>query len=227
MKYHGIFADNYRGHLAGMVGTRGAYGAVLRTRVTPVNPETPAQLAVRNFFKGTSSGFNLLTPAQMEAWRTLGSETKRTDSQGAKYKLTAINMYKSVNQPLLYAGELAIADPPSSLAVTPMTDFGIPEPITPATTTLDLEFGPDPLSATEKLVVDIVENVSAGISNVSSKYSRLAVSIAGKDSPLTVTINLTPIIGRRYWLQARILDISNGQYSAPLEASVVVTAVIP
>lgn len=93
IKFGGGITDA-RGSIAGNTYSRNHYGAFMRARVTPVNPNTDRQVTVRAaiaFLAARWSG--TLTLAQRTAWNLYGSSVAMTDKLGATMYLTGYNHY--------------------------------------------------------------------------------------------------------------------------------------
>lgn len=88
------------------------FGAYLRNRVIPTNPNTTKQSDVRSNLGTLSSGWRALTEAKRLAWTALGASMTRTDSLGETYTLTGQQCYVSLNRNLNTVGGTAITDAP-------------------------------------------------------------------------------------------------------------------
>jgi hypothetical protein len=60
-----------RGSIGGNTYSRNRYGAYIRQRVKPVNPNTVAQSIARSIFSSISAGWRLLTQERRDYWNTL------------------------------------------------------------------------------------------------------------------------------------------------------------
>ena len=93
------------GALGGLVFSRNAGGPYMRARVTPTNPNTPEQQAVRAFLSQlTSLWVNSLTVAQRQGWTDYAANVPLINRIGQSRNVTALNMYVRSNVPLLQAG---------------------------------------------------------------------------------------------------------------------------
>jgi len=70
------------GKLGGHVFARNRGGAYMRTKVTPTNPNTSVQSAVRSAFASISSAWSSLTTSQRKSWNTAVNLFKKTDVFG-------------------------------------------------------------------------------------------------------------------------------------------------
>ena len=88
VKFGGGLTDA-RGSIAGNTFSRNHFGAFVRARVTPTNPNTDRQVHVRASLAFLSARWsNTLTLAQRTAWELYGSSVAMTDVLGATIYLT-------------------------------------------------------------------------------------------------------------------------------------------
>lgn len=116
----GEVVNDARGKIAGIVFSKNKSGAYTRTKVTPVNPNSPAQQAVRSFFAQLAQNWSaVLTAAQRAAWTAYAVTYPRTDIFGNSLTLNGMNMYIALNSRLLLTGNALINTPPLTNAVNP------------------------------------------------------------------------------------------------------------
>lgn len=116
IKWGALVVDG-RGKIGGQVASKNRAGAYMRTKVTPVNPQSAAQLAVRNRFTVYSQGWSSLTQAQRDAWNAAVSDFARTDIFGDLKNPTGFNLYQRLNNNLVTCGVAAISAPPLPASV--------------------------------------------------------------------------------------------------------------
>jgi len=116
MKWGALVVDG-RGKIGGHVASKNRAGAYLRTKVTPVNPQSSDQLTVRNRFTTYSQLWRGLTQAQRDAWNAAVADFARTDIFGDLKNPTGFNLYQRLNNNLVLASETAITSPPTPEAV--------------------------------------------------------------------------------------------------------------
>lgn len=93
VKYGGGIVDA-RGSIAGNTFSRNHYGAYVRARTSPINPNTAAQQLVRNSVAFLAARWaDTLTLAQRTAWNLYGSSVAMQDKMGATMYLTGYNHY--------------------------------------------------------------------------------------------------------------------------------------
>jgi hypothetical protein len=94
------------------------FGAYLRGRVIPTNPNTAAQVAQRTSIIARSQEWRALTSTQRAGWTALGLTIVRTDSLGQTYNLTGLQTYTFINRNLVYVGSAVLSTAPTLLGVT-------------------------------------------------------------------------------------------------------------
>jgi hypothetical protein len=116
----GEMVNDARGKIAGIVFSKNKSGAYTRTKVTPANPRTVAQQAVRANFANLSQQWSgTLTAAQRSAWTSYAVTFPRRDIFGNSLTLNGLNMFVALNAVLLQIGQPVVLTPPISPAVIP------------------------------------------------------------------------------------------------------------
>lgn len=87
-----------RGKLGGQVFTKSREGATVRTKVTPVNRRSPAQMAVRNALGALSRAWSYDPAVDREAWKSAAESVTRKNIFGDSYSLTGKSYFQSANQ---------------------------------------------------------------------------------------------------------------------------------
>ena len=101
------------GSVGGSVWSHNRYGAYIRARSIPVNPNTDRQVAVRNIVRSLSIAWQLtLTQAQRDAWNVYAANVAWLDPLGQSVYLTGLNHYIRSNTPRLQAIAPRIDDAP-------------------------------------------------------------------------------------------------------------------
>jgi len=154
-----------RGKIGGHVASRNRGGAYLRTKVTPVNPSTVYQAAVRNRLAGISTDWRALTAAQRLAWNAAVSDFAKTDIFGDLRNPSGFNLHQKLNNNLVNCGEAQLTAPPLPCAVDFLTSLSLTADYTLQTMTLT--YAPA-ISATHKILVFATPAISPGISFVKS-----------------------------------------------------------
>jgi len=124
------------GSLGGLTLSHNRAGMYLRSRVTPVNPGTGQQVAVRNAFSGLSTAWQqTLTKPQRDAWTTYAINVPVTGKLGNPLTLTGQQMYIRCNTPRIQAGLPRVDDGPivfahDSLAAVTVAAFDAADMVT-------------------------------------------------------------------------------------------------
>ena len=106
------------GRMGGTVAAHNRGGQYLRALVTPVNPNTALQQAVRTIFANLAQQWALLTDLQRDAWDDYAANVPVTNRVGDTINLTGFNMYQRSNVPREQVGLPRVDDGP--------TDFTLP-----------------------------------------------------------------------------------------------------
>lgn len=121
LKWSGFGATDGRGKLNGHVASKNRAGAYARTKVTPVNPQSSFQIAVRARLSAFSSGWRALTQAVRDQWDNAVGGFARTDVFGDLRNPTGKNLYTRLNQNLASVGAASIGTPPMPSGVETVT----------------------------------------------------------------------------------------------------------
>lgn len=97
----GMMMTDARGKLGGQVFSKNRSGAYVRTKVTPVNPQTTAQQANRSLLGTLSALWSALTEAQRDAWNSAVEQWQKTNVFGDLSKPTGKNLFTGLNKVLL------------------------------------------------------------------------------------------------------------------------------
>lgn len=97
MKYKSIGNSWQYGSIGGCTYSKNRFGAFVRNRAIPTNPQSGFQSAVRNYFAGLASDWrNTLTPTQRASWDDYALLTPKT-KYGEQYTPLGINWFVAIN----------------------------------------------------------------------------------------------------------------------------------
>lgn len=116
IKFGAIVTDG-RGKLGGHVLAKNRSGNYMRTKVTPVNPQTTFQQAQRAALGSLSSGWSGLNETQRQAWNGAVGSFQSTDIFGDLKSPTGKNLFTGLNRNLLNSGQSILNVPPNPEAV--------------------------------------------------------------------------------------------------------------
>lgn len=106
-----------RGKLGGQVFSKNRAGAYVRTKVTPSNPRTIAQMNSRSILGSLSVQWNSLTLAQVAAWNAATADWQKTDIFGDLKKPTGKNLFVQLNKNLQQSGQAIVTTVPAKVEV--------------------------------------------------------------------------------------------------------------
>lgn len=103
-----------RGKLGGQVASKNRSGAYVRTKVTPANPQTSYQSAVRQRLGSLSAEWSNLTEEQRKAWNESANsgQWNKTDIFGDARRPTGKNLFTGVNLVSLETTNTLLVDVP-------------------------------------------------------------------------------------------------------------------
>lgn len=217
MKWGALVTDG-RGKIGGHVASKNRAGAYLRTKVTPVNPATSFQAAVRSFFASLSQGWRALTPSEIVSWNAAVQNFSTTDIFGDLRNPTGKNLYQKLNTNLNTVGASLITVPPLPVGGGEVADFTLD--VTEGTGHFRVVLGAAVVPTGKAWVVEATPAITPGISFVKNQYRVLAVLPA----TTTGTQNLdtayaarfgAPVQGQQYFVRIKSIDITTGESGTP------------
>ena len=176
IKWGAIVVDG-RGKLGGHVFTKTKSGATMRTKVTPVNPQTPAQASARSRLGGNSQAWAGLSEAQRVGWNALASETSKTNIFGDQYFPSGKNLFTSVNNNLVMVGSASTVDAPTFTELPFITLMNAVVDVSASEISLNVQFTG---SADDTvLVIEASKPSSPGKYNFDGSFRQIAVTNGG------------------------------------------------
>lgn len=221
-----IVAD-IRNKLNGSVFSKNRYGSYVRTKVTPVNPQTTAQQNVRNRLSTNSQAWRGLTEAQRQGWIDAAANFPFTDIFGNSRILSGNALYVKLNNNLAVANQSPIADAPLPVAIPALVMGTVASLQTGAT--LTAAFTDTPVPANFALIFQTTGNVGPGKSFVKNLFRQTQVVAAAGASPTNLAtafaaIHGTPVEGQKIFVRAFYISTVTGQAGIPVQGSVIVGA---
>lgn len=223
----GMMMTDARGKLGGQVFSKNRGGAYVRTKVTPVNPQTTYQQNVRANFGNVSQSWAGLTPEQIAAWNAAVNDWQSTDIFGDLRTPSGKNLFQRINN---YLAELELAyfvNPPMKQVVQQITNLTATATISPDAVSITLDASANLSDYDAYLLVSATPPVSNGVTFVKNRYRRI-----GKYEPIegANTIDITAdyvakfgsfssAVGQKMFIQVTPI-LSNGQVGVPLEVAV-------
>lgn len=219
----GALVTDGRGKLGGHVLSKNRAGSYIRTKVTPVNGRTQAQMRVRAIFAGITSAWSQLSKTQIAAWNAAVDEWQRTDIFGDLVKPTGKNLHQRLNQNAQLANFAPLLVPPIKQ--------DLPEnQITKATINItggQIVFTGLPLAGTGKVIQSGTPAVSRGTTFVKNRLrifqTRIITGMAQTDSYDAYVLKFgVPEVGDKIFLAVQyVLDTGQVSPMQVLEADII------
>ena len=222
-KFGAIVVDG-RGKLGGHVASRNRAGAYFRTKVTPVNPDTSFQQAVRSLLTSLSQSWRDLTNDERSAWNASVSDFAKTDVFGDIRNPTGFNLYIRLNANIDTVGGSTIDIPPLPGAVTATEATAAVFNLTGNISTI--AFTPT-VPAGEAVIVRATPGLSPGISFVKSEYRIIEILAAAATSPADIDASYiakfgAPVEGSKIFVTLETVNITTGQKSVDSHVDTIV-----
>lgn len=224
--FSGVAGVDMRNKLNGSVFSKNRYGGYVRTKVTPVNPQTTAQQNARNRLSTNSQAWRGLTEDQRQGWIDAAPNFPFTDIYGNTKILSGQALYVKLNNNLAQVGEAAIPDAPSPVAI-PALELSLLTADDSANTVIVT--GTTPVPADFAMVVRATPNVTPGISFVKNRFRFVDALAAAATSPFDISAAYTalfgdPVEGNKIFVQAFYVSTITGQAGIPVQVQTIVVA---
>lgn len=212
----GMMMTDARGKLGGQVFSKNRSGAYIRTKVTPVNPQTVAQSAVRSNLGTLSSMWSGLSAAAIAGFNSAVEDWQTTDIFGDLKKPTGKNLFVKLNLNLLNNGQVPIQAVPEKIEMPNLSEFEVVKAV--GLNTINISGLPN--------VIDGVYQVEAtpilpnGVSFVKNRLRVISTVSASSSFPIDISsqwISKYGAIEDNANVSFRIRYIGvNGQASTPI-----------
>lgn len=226
MKFGAIVVDG-RNKIGGHVASKNRAGAYLRTKVTPVNPQTSYQLGARTDLTTYSQGWRGLTQAQRDAWNAAVGDYQRTDIFGDLKSPTGLNLYARLNIELGLIGESAISTPPLPESVGAVAATALAAAAGAGTISLTLDGN---VPADTAIKVYATPAVSPGKSFVKSQYRFIGYFGTGETTPVNIKtvydarFGAVGAAGQKIFVKIIPVNDNTGQTGQASQVSAVISA---
>jgi hypothetical protein len=226
IKFGGIISEG-RGKQGGVVYSRNTYGAYIRTKVSPTNPSTTAQQAVRAGLTSISQAWRGLSDTARAGFESLAREVSRTNIFGDNVAYTGFNLFGRLGRNIQVISGTPLTAAPAIPTMSAVTSLTLTAKV--AAGLVSLAYTPDPVPTGFDMVIQATPQVSQGINFVKSEYRQLAVVAAAASSPYVGTTAYAakfgvPVLGKRIFMRAKLVHIASGFESLWLQTSTIVVA---
>ena len=216
IKWGAIVVDG-RGKLGGHVFTKTKSGATMRTKVTPVNPQTAAQASARSRLGGNSQAWAGLSEEERSGWNALASETSKTNIFGDQYFPSGKNLFTSVNNNLVMVGGAQVSVAPVFAELPFITLMEGIIDISAKEINLQVEFSGSSIGTA--LIIEASQPSSPGKYNFDGSFRQVIVAGDGVAPSPTALWSLyvakfgEPLLGRKIAFRAYFVNTSAGNAS--------------
>lgn len=212
----GMMMTDASGKLGGQVFAKNRGGNYVRTKVTPSNPQSVAQMAVRGIFASISSRWSALSEAQRATFNNFVSSYAKTDIFGDLRNPSGKSLFQRLNQNLLISGQAEIDVCVSPLEV-PFANI-VSAIASVAGNSLEILSAGDTTGF--KLAVWATPKLSKGTTFVKNQLRQIAIEDGVPAEKIDVYAKYiekfgTPAIGDNIYVGIKVIN-ANGQAS-PLE----------
>lgn len=210
--------EKLRNKIGAVVFSAGRAGAVVRRWVMPANPQSTAQMSIRNLFKSFTSAWKTIGHSKIVAWNTMAAGLKYIDVLGMSYAPTGKNLFCGWNMVNAISGGVTEIDTPflprvPVLGYAKYSALAIASGPGTATLTTDRALGTDSVAW-----IEATEPLSPGVTNVKGKYKLIKIlpkaTAAGAQAFGTEYVNIfgTITAGKNVYVRLRTSnDDSTGQ----------------
>jgi hypothetical protein len=197
------------GHVVSPVKSVG----VLRTKVTPTDPRSKAQMSCRSRFAELQKIWRNIFPEMRTAWNAAVLQFQTTDIFGTIKKPSGINLFQRLNNIRYLIGESLLDYPPTNQLI----DYVLLQYISINITaqTFYIYFFPS-IPARSVVIVSATNHGSPGRSNVKTGYKVVSILPAGSESGLDIAENYKSIFsdlgapGKKTFLKFEVVDVASG-----------------
>lgn len=226
VKFTAVVAD-MRNKLNGSVFARNRGGAYVRTKVTPLNPQSVRQVAARNLLTSLAQGFRSLSQAQITAWNEAVTQWQTTDIFGDLVSPTGLALYVRLNSNISNGGGDLISTPPAPVGAAALTSLELTAAVTGDV--FDINFDPATVPADHSLYIESTAMLSPGINNANSRFRYIAMASSTTTSPIDAGGAQTAkfgalVAGQKVYVRCKLINIITGEVSLALKASAIVAA---
>lgn len=226
IKFGAMMVDA-RGKLGGHVFSKNRGGAYLRTKVTPSNPQTEAQVEQRSLLASASQAWKALTEAQRQSWNGAVSGYATTNIFGDIVNPSGATLHTRVNINVALAGGTALLVPPTPVGVSAVAGFSVVADVSDSEVELTWSGGVVPVGVVR--IVEATPQMSAGIYNANNKFRQIASLAAATATGVNVHTQYTAkfgalVAGKKMFVRVKDIVIATGEVSQVVMSQTIVIA---
>lgn len=222
----GAGVSEMRGKEGGVVYSRNAFGSYIKTKVSPVNPQTTLQQAQRSLMGNLAQLWKTLSAGNKAAWENAGAQATRINRFGDSTAYTGFSLFMRLNRNLSVIGLDAVETAPVPPEIPVLTLGAL---IANATgPVLTQAFSPTTPGTGLYIVFYGTPNILGGRKFVKNYYRFLQAQSNPGSSPANIYAAWTAAFGTTLvedasiYIKAKIIDSATGYDGVPDVASTVV-----
>jgi hypothetical protein len=212
----GMMMTDASGKLGGQVFSKNRGGSYVRTKVTPTNPQTTAQMLIRGIFASISSAWSSLTEAQRNSWNGFVQDYARTDVFGDLRNPSGKALFQRLNQNLEVSeqAQLLVCPSPAEVPFANLTSASADV----SDASFDVDYAGNTTGS--KVVVWATPSMSQGTKFIKNKLRKLDVFVGANAGTLNIQAAYVarfgaPVAGANIYVGVKVINV-NGQAS-PIE----------
>jgi len=202
-----------RKKIGGNVFSKVRSGAMVRRKVSPIQPRSSAQRNVRASFTFLAKAWSSasMDDTKRAAWNALAANYPQKDKFGASHTLTGLQMFLKLNRALNFLGLGPVYDPPATLAAGYPGDLSLTA-TSPSTLTLNSAVAP---AAGENGIIYAAAQQSPGRTFVGNKYRAIDVTGVATAGPWNIGPGYVNkfgalIAGKKVPIMLRFITVASG-----------------
>ena len=189
LKFGAIVTDG-RGKIGGHVASKNRAGAYLRTKVTPSNPNTVAQVQARGILSSLSQQWPTLSESQRLGWNEAVKEWGTTDIFGDIKRPSGINLFVKLNANLVSVGLPLVLDVPAKSEVPAVVVTSASYTVATGALFINFDSG---LAHGKIALIRATPRLSAGVSFVKSQFR-----VIGQENVQNDNVGLMGAYGNKF-----------------------------
>jgi len=221
-----ILVADMSGKLGGGVVMKNRGGLCVRTKTSPINPQTTDQSAIRSRMTTLSKHWGALSDSQRNEWAGAVGNFKKSNIFGNKITPSGLNLFVKLNCNIMSQGGAMILVPPAVANLDAITDFSMSAVngtgIVTATLTVVT-------TANECVVFEATPAVNPGKTFVKNQFRVLGNMDHSTVYPVAITIlysakfGAVGAVGKKIYFKAYVLNNVTGQKGIPVQAVAVIS----
>jgi hypothetical protein len=221
----GSIVTDGSGKLGGQVITKNHYGRFQKTKVTPANPKTSRQLAVRANFKAVQTAWETLSETNRLLWNNCVSDYPQKDRFGDTHILSGYGLFMKCNVSRLNIGQLVLESPPVKFSFPNWSVVGVSAFAITGKVWL---FMSPTIPAGNRLELFATSSVSPGINYMHWSFKQIGFVLPSQGYPVDISSMYSTIfpsgltVNKKVFFKARMINDASGFISHEVKFSCII-----